>query len=301
MSFSRKVREQEESVEALEKALYGAKPAEGSDTPVTEPQATDASANVAPPAEPKVETPAAPAVSEETWEQRYKVLQGKYNAEVPKLQGDLRALTEKVKTLETAAPPEKLVKPEEVDHYGSEFIDMVQRAAEERIAPERAEFKRQIDELNARLNGVADTQAKQTQADFFGALTVAAPDWEAVDSDDGWKQWLAQYDPEARRIRQQLLDDALVAQDAPYVASMISKWKAQRQARAKPSLESLAAPTTQRAAPAPDAPKKVWAKSEIDAFYREAAKPRGGKYSEEEIARIEQDIESAVREGRYRG
>lgn len=308
MSLSRKVKQQEQELEALEQQLYGNKPAEGSDTPQAEPPATDAQpaeAPAAPEQAPATPEPApAPVVSEETWEQRYKVLQGKYNAEVPNLQRELRALTDTVKTLKEKAeqaPPEKLVKPEEVDQYGEQFIDMVQRAAEEKFGPERAQLLSKIAVLEERLNGVAGNQEQAAQATFFADLAKAAPDWEAVDKEEGWKVWLAQYDPEARRVRQNLLDDALVARDAPYVAAMISKWKAQRQARAKPSLETLAAPSTQKTPP-PEAPaKKTWTKAEVDAFYREASKPRNSKYSEEEAARIEQDIESAVREGRYRG
>ena len=309
MSLSRKARQQEQELAALEEQLYGKKdaPAEGSDTPQAEPPATDAvetpdapPAATEPPAQP--ETPAAPAVSEETWEQRYKVLQGKYNAEVPKLTRDLHALTEQVKTLTEAAaktPPEKLVKAEEVDQYGEQFIDMVQRAAEEKFAPERQLLNAKIEELEARLNNVAGVQDKATQASFFKALAEAAPDWEAVDADESWQKWLGEYDPKARRVRQSLLDDALLAHDAAYVASMISDWKAQRQART-PNLASLAAPSTAKAA-APAAPtKKVWTKADVDAFYREAAKPRNSKYTQEEIVRIEQDIESAVREGRYK-
>lgn len=312
MSLSRKARQQEQELAVLEEQLYGktaetAAPAEGSDTPQAEPPATDAVATTDAPAAPteqpaQPEQPAAPAVSEETWEQRYKVLQGKYNAEVPSLQRDLRALTDKVKTLEVEAaktPPEKLVKAEEVDQYGEQFIDMVQRAAEEKFAPERQQLTAKIEELEARLNTVAGAQDKATQANFFKALNDVAPDWEAVDADEAWQKWLGEYDPKARRQRQSLLDDALLAHDATYVASMISDWKAQRQART-PNLASLAAPSTAKTNTPPAPAKKVWTKADVDAFYREAAKPRNSKYTPEEVVRIEQDIESAVREGRYK-
>lgn len=302
MSNSRRIREQE-VVAQLEKEVYGAPDAS---TPPAPP--ADAPSPAAPPAPdttpPSPEPPAAvpPAVTDATWEQRFKVLQGKYNAEVPKLHAEVKALTEKVNTLRAAAQvaqPAQLVKPEEIDKYGPDFIDMVRRAAEESFGPERDALKATIAQLEAKLSGVAGHQEQAAQQAFFDALSAAAPDWEAVDQDDSWKQWLAQYDADARNTRQAILDDAIKARDASFVASMIAKWKAQRQART-PSLAALAEPASSRATPPSEPTKKIWSKAEVDAFYREAAKPRNGKYTPEQIVRIEQDIESAVREGRYR-
>jgi cell division septum initiation protein DivIVA len=314
MSLSRKrQQDQEAALAELEKQVYGPKetPAEP-ETPPAEPAAEPASEPAPAPADAVEPAPApAPAVSEATWEHKFKVLEGKYKAEVPELHKQLKvvpdlhkqlkALADKVKTLEAKPqePAPKLLKPEEVDQYGEEFLDMVARAAEQKFAPERQQLLGKIEALEAAVGKIGDAQAHDAQVAFVTELTSLAPDWEAVDGEDGWKAWLAEYDHDARRLRQDILDDALASRDAKYVASMISKWKA-TQARA-PSLATLAAPAASKGTPPAAPAKKIWSKADVEAFYREASKPRGSKYSPEEAARIEQDIDSAVREGRYKG
>src|SRR6478735_5978176 len=95
-------------------------------------------------------TPAQPAPAtehaappEDSWEAHYKVLTGKYNAEVPRLSADNRALkeavteltgkvgtlTKQIEDVQSKVPVEPLIKPEEVAEFGEPLVDMARRAA----------------------------------------------------------------------------------------------------------------------------------------------------------------------------
>jgi hypothetical protein len=99
---------------------------------------------------------------------------------------------------------------------------MVKRAAEEQFGAERTE-------LNATIAWTSPSQVKALttvkphhSTNFNEQLSRLAPDWEAVDADPKWIEWLGEYDPRARRVRQALLDEAIAAGDAQYVAELIA-------------------------------------------------------------------------------
>jgi len=89
------------------------------------------------------------------WENKYKVLAGKYSAEVPQLAAERRELRHKVQQLEkelerakNAPTPERLVKDEEIAEYGENLVDLIRRAAREEVASKDAE----IETLRAKLD-----------------------------------------------------------------------------------------------------------------------------------------------------
>lgn len=286
MPLPDKVIEQGKLADELEAQLH---------TPPTEP-VTETPAAEEQPAPDAPKTPDAPAPEEETWERRFRVLQGKYNAEVP-------ALHRKVKELEAqlaakdAAPPEKLVKPEEVEQYGQEFIDMVQRAAREMIDPERKQLTDKIAALEAQLQGASTVDSTAAEAEFYADLAHAHPDWEAINQDKKFLTWLGQFDPRARRQRQQLIDEALAVYDSRYVIEMIAEWKSLNKVVRPATSDTSPAPATQKTDSPPTENKKTWTRAEMNAFYAKWSK---GDIQDEEAVRIEQEINAAVAEGRIR-
>jgi len=70
-------------------------------------------------------------VDEDSWENRYKILTGKYSAEVPALAAEKRELRYKLNQLEkelerikSQPAPERLVKDEEIQEYGESLVDL---------------------------------------------------------------------------------------------------------------------------------------------------------------------------------
>src|SRR5262245_48043588 len=105
------------------------------------------------PPEPEPPPPPPPAPPpEEDWQQRYNTLQGKYNTEIPELRGQIRSLQDLLANMQPRAPEPPPPPPptmparreiprEDVEAYGEDLINGVQRWAEARVAPMFQEFE----------------------------------------------------------------------------------------------------------------------------------------------------------------
>lgn len=293
---------QGEKAEELLKQAYGEVKSEGGEV----------SPEVATPAvEAPVATPAPAAKTgdegadpnDPSWKQRYLVLRGKLYAEVPRLNAENKALRKEIEDLKSKVPAASLVKPEEVEHYGPEFIDMVKRAAEEIAAPLRA----RIAELTASQEPAAPAadDDESSLSKLFGEIAAKHPDWEQVNADPNFLRWLAQTDPATGMKRQLLVSAAVDNRDSEYVIDVLDKWKALHSAApaATPAAPPAAKPKTE--SPSPDSvqgeptrkptDKKTWTVKEVNDFY---AKWRSGRIKDADATRIEQDIDAARAEGR---
>lgn len=277
---------------------------------------------VAPPPEP---TPA-PTVD---WEQRYKTLQGKYNTEVPALQTQVRDLSDKVEKL--AAPPAtpapakdhppqvKLVTDKDTEEFGAELVDLIRRCATEVAGPDRtrleaeiAELKAQLPDLKKDMASVATSQAEDRRATYFVDLTKVVADWEAVNVDEGFIEWLKAKDPLSGIARGVLLGDAFDKFDVTRTATVFNTWKqetgktapaADPQPEPAPAsgLEKEVSPGKSRSAETPMVTDgKIWTNAEVGEFYQ--AVTRGDyRSSPQEAQRIDAEIDKALVEGRVKG
>lgn len=200
---------------------------------------TPVAAEPAPVVEPAAEpTP----VEDETMEHKYKVLQGKYNAEVPKLSKDLKEskdqlleMRQRVNNTEsilatmqaTAAPaappaatipPEPLVAEDEIERFGPDLIDLIGRVAKQEVLPE---LDRRIKPLDSRFDSIEenasntlDAVARSERDKVLAALTLAVPKWETQNEDKAFLQWLNENDVYAGVARGALLTQAFRANDA---------------------------------------------------------------------------------------
>ena len=122
-----------------------------------------------PPApQPIIDSP--PPPQEDSWEHRFKVLQGKYNAEVPRfahenkdLKGRLQSLEDQLEEMKNVKPPELLVRPEEIEQYGEGLIDVARRVAREELASKDA----MIAKLKTEIDSVKSVQSHVVQDSFF--------------------------------------------------------------------------------------------------------------------------------------
>jgi len=263
--------------------------------------------NPQPPAEP-IETPAPqpPADStppqEESWEHRFKVLQGKYNAEVPRfahenkdLKSRLQSLEEQLDEMKNAKPPELLVKPEEIEQYGEGLIDVARRVAREELASKDAI----ISKLRSEIDSVKSVQSRVVQDSFFRSLTEMVPDWEALNDDTNFLNWWDEVDDLTGETRQALLGRAEQSRDPVRAAKFFNTYKKMSQtwaAKSAASLEQQIVPPTNQAPSTPQS-KKIWTRAEITNFYNRV---RRGSISDADAVAIEADIASASVEGRIR-
>lgn len=215
----------------------------------------------APPVPPAAATPPAPGEppappvppTPEEWKQKYQVLQGKYNAEVPRLQNlaktngeDIRQLREQLTATQNllaslsaqqAAPapaatppaPTRLVKDEEVKEFGADLIDVMRRVVREEHATLLPEIDRRVAPVAQRVDQVAQAAAsvgqqvaRSDQQSVLSMLAQAVPKWQEQNSDPGFLEWLDQVDPYSGYKRGALLSQAFKANDGPRVVAFFS-------------------------------------------------------------------------------
>lgn len=309
MSLPRAVLEAEKRADEILKQLNQAgsqQPQEGESAANAPAPNQEQAHSDAAPAEPATSNanPSAPPAEENPWEQRYKSLRGKYDAEVPRLVATNKELTAKLQSIEKEVedlkklkenPKPTLVKPEEVQEFGEPLVDLIRRAAREELS----EKDQEILELKGRLERFEASANKTAEIDFFDRLTSASPGWEEVNKNDDFLKWLAEYDELTGLQRQDSLDDAVRNNDAPRAARFFNKWfemNKTKEAAASKSLEEQVVPATSTVDTPPPG-KKIWSRAEIQDFY---AKARRGEINDKDMVAIEADIHAAQLERRIR-
>lgn len=272
----------------------------------------------APAAEPAAPPPQAPE-PEAKWEHRYKSLQGRYNADVPALQKQVNALTEKLtealaKVNEVANKPEPktaekpVADPKDVDAFGADLVDMVQRVAELRfgsaarqIEEMAADFSRRLTQLEQALQGTSQTVAVTAEQTFFDRLTKLVPNWEEVNADHAFLEWLGEEDPLIGGPRQVALNAAQQSLNVERAAAVFKAFlNLQPQAPKTDPVGKQVSPKATAATPTPTPQDKpILSQKQVQDFYLDVSK---GKYrgKEKEAARIEAIINAAMAEGRIR-
>lgn len=266
-------------------------------------QQTEGTQQEAEPPQPEQAPVAQPAPqADDKWEARYKVLHGKYNAEVPRLHAamkerdsELASLREEIEALKQTRERSSLVKPEEVQEFGEPLVDLIRRAAREEVSAKDQE----IAELKSQLKSIQSTTERTHEASFYEKLAARVPDWMTINEDPDFHAWLSEYDELTGYERQAILSEAEKSKDSNRVARFFEAFKkvqSKAQVASAGSLESQVAPVSTRTE-APPSSKKIWTRGEIAEFY---AKDRRGEYTVEQAGAIDKDIQLAVREGRVR-
>lgn len=306
MAMPRAVEEAAKRAEELHAQLYTQQKPEDLTDPQNQPDPGQAPQD--PPADPAPQDPQDQAPQdppkEDPWEHKYKVMEGKYRAEVPRLAADNRDLRQKLDALtadlerlksQPSTPAQSLISPEDREKYGDDLLDVIKRTAQQQVAAKDAE----IEELKRRLDGVHQDTAKTAEVSFYDRLGELVPDWVSINAEDGFLKWLDEYDEFTGRTRQDLLSDAENARDAVRVARFFSKWKAEQTqsvATSQRALESQVVPDSNKVVKAPQG-KRFFTRSEIQQFYAAA---RRGEISSKDMVAMEAEIHAATLEGRIR-
>jgi hypothetical protein len=262
-----------------------------------------------------------PVVSEETWERKYLTLKGMYDAEVPRLHADMREMKAQVQQLvaEKAAAEAKLAsQPEETvssliteqdkEAFGPDLIDLINRAVKtetKSFEKRESQLLKEIEQLKGQLGNVSERQVVSDKDRFLMGLGQQVPDWETLNVDPGFLNWLQHTDQVYGLPRQVALNNAYEALDVMRVAAIFNAYKqltAPAPTAKKPNqeLQRQVAPTRSRSS-TPTATdmqnQRVWTSVEIEQFYNDW---RRGYIDNEEAVRMEKEINAAVAQGRVR-
>ena len=265
---------------------------------------------------------------EETIVQKYKTLQGMYNAEVPRLHQQNREMSNRVQQMEqllaslsaqqTSAQSqqivEKIVTDKDVEEYG-ESLDVMRKVSREELIPMEQRFA-QMEQMFRQMQtnvvpqvqAVAQRQQVSAEQGFWAELTSVVPNFRQINDNEAFQSWLLSADPLTGITRQTYLDDAQRSLDARRVANFFRAWLestgqaavAQSTGRIQNSeLEKQVTPGRSRntGTPATTNQGKMYSPQDIQKFFNDV---RTGKYKgrEPERDRIERDIFAAQRENR---
>lgn len=198
-----------------------------------------------------------PASVQDPFEQKFKVLQGKYNAEVPTLHRQLTDAQARAANLEAllattraaaapsqaavaAATPETAdITQDELDQYGPEFIDLVGRAAKRAMAPILGDVGARVASLAEAQTKVVEARSVDTQQGVVRELSSLVPGWERLNTSQVFLDWLSQPDPYSGRSRQELLDQAFTAGDTHRVSRFFSGFMTENATVDPPASQSV--------------------------------------------------------------
>ena len=272
---------------------------------------------------PQAADPARPDPSEDVayWKKRFDTVQGKLDAEMPRLYQQIREQGEQIKALSTqltqqATPPQQesdsLVTQKDIDDYGEDLINAMRRTAQEEarkaFVTERAALEKRFGAVEVQV-GQVGKQVEKTAADkFWGEVTNLTPDWLAVDQDPAWIAWLDTSPEYADTTYRELASQAISRGNAAKVAKLVETWKKEtgslpaslsvatpRQPRAE--LSGQQAPSTVRSGSAAPTAAKIISRAEYEAMYDVRNVQR---YGQKKAAEMIAEADSAVAENRVR-
>ena len=202
---------------------------------------------------------------------------------------------------------EPSAKDNDAEVFGEDLVEAMDRRAAQRaremVAQETKPLVDYIRQLEARLGTVDQQVAVSAQDRFTSNLSRLVPDYEAVNADVGFLNWLGEVDSVYGVPRQMALDAAANANDADRVAAIFNAYKLltgkqatqQQRQQVRQELERQTAPTSTRGANQPASAGKVWSLAEYEA----ALDPRNiQKMGRQKADDLYMEAERALAEGR---
>jgi len=235
------------------------------ETIAVNPQPANPPANTppaAPPVPPPTETPVTqPPGAEipktcpncEKQDQRYRVLQGKYNKEVPALtyrvaylenvNADLMKENTALKAAAQAIPPAPAVSPPPPSPAAPSIADSLRNSPDEKVKnfrenfPDIFDFVLQAvdqaamaarDQADRRFADMEKDAASRKQDVFLKRLNETHPDWQAIcQADPNWPQWLMRKERYSSSSRLDSLKEASQRFDPEPIVNMLTDFKAE--------------------------------------------------------------------------
>lgn len=313
------IQRQVDEAEALEREMYQSEQDSGTES-AQEQQVAESQTVEAETPEPQTETvqPVQQPSREDDaryWRSRYDTVQGMISAQSAQFTEQLRASNERIQTLTSELERIKQVQPtqqvndNDAETFGEDLVSAIDRRAAEKarqmVSSELQPIQAYVRQLEERL-GVMGAQVTATQNETFETrLARAVPDFEKINVDPGFLNWLGEVDPVYGVPRQAALDAAAQSNSAERVATIFNAYKQltgkqvneQQRIQNRQELERQTAPASTRGAAQTPHQGKVWSLSE----YERAFDPRNiqvmGRAKADELVA---EAERAYAEGRIR-
>lgn len=252
--------------------------------------------------------------SSDDWEHKYKVLKGKYDKEVPRLTKELRMLkTEKEQLQQRISLLEQVVSevmsrgrtvpqaPQQEEEEDEELLKVKEDYPEIYKAVTKLVEKKLTREVRPEIEQV---KASTTQSAFYSRLSALVPQWQSINSDPDFLDWLSRPSEELpTKTRHQVMLMAFQEGDADAVASFFKRYiqhvksnsEGEEVSMKSQAEKSVAPPYRKTAQSGKETTKRIFKESEIKDFYTNLAL---GKIPPDKRDVLEQQILSAIMENR---
>jgi len=231
------------------------------------------------------------------WEHKYKTLQGKYNAEMGRLQTSLRDLQAENEALKTELKTLKeMIEKRNTTEANEEMLQNLKETFPEIYDVLKQMSSRFVtrDELDRIKAEVAQEIQPVMKTTFEAQLTALVPDWQQLNVDPDFIDWLQQKAPFSTKTLHEMMLDAYNAGDAQAVAQFFIEYKNQKKQKSTLPPQTNVSPVGRQVARTTTSPRLI-KREEIVKFYRDCAL---GRYTPEEKAKKEEEIRKAIEEGR---
>lgn len=259
-------------------------------------------------------SPTPPAVTptevpEDTWQQKYHVLYGKYQAEVPRLHAQVKELSAQMAEVLAAskapppAPEPSVVTKADEEAFGQDLINLMRRISDEKLQQLDRKVDRKVDE---RVVPLAERVVQSETQRFWGAVKAAAPDFDQIDQDPRWFQYLDRRIPGTRATYRAAAEAAVNAHDVDSLLEVVNGWKQSvtpppappgaAPSKAQAELQRQVAPTS-RKAQEPPAQAKVYTGADFQ-YWNDPRRRHDTDAAE--VARMVAELDRALEERRIR-
>jgi hypothetical protein len=252
--------------------------------------------------------------TEEKWEQRYRTLKGMYDAEVPRLHTQVKELAKQMADLQQTAvkpkasesdKPKALVTEDDIKVFGADLIEVQRKVARE-VAMEFQDTVTELRSENDKLREqLTTTGARVSEASFDQRIHRLIPDFDQVNADSRWIDWLEEVDPILRGPRKSIAQGAFNSGDAEAVAHYVSLFKKSVETptplvedpvkrelnnQIQPKRNSTASTQATKAS-------RVYSAADVEAIFVRIAQ-MNARGQLDEARKLEADIDAAYTEGR---
>lgn len=306
MALPKQVVAQMAEIEAIEAAMVApAEPAVNTDsappeTVTPEPVVEVVSSQPEPPKEPD-------------WQQKYRVLAGKYDAELPRLHTQVKELSAKLdqamsKLTEVQAAPakeaqaERLVNDQDVETYGQDLIDLQRRVAREVASEFQGKLNTLAEENKALREQVNQTGSQVGTMSFEQSLNRALPDFDAINADPLWISWLDEVDPLIRAPRRSVAQEAFETGDVAAIVHYVNLFRQNaapvKEDKRQAELERQVAPNRSAANSATTSQQgKHYTTAQVEQLFSKV-RDLNIRGQMDDAAKLEAEITAAYTEGR---
>lgn len=244
----------------------------------------------------------------DTANQRWRSLQGmmeKANADNEALRSLVQQLTQQLQAMNqterSTTQTTSLVSDKDVTEYGEDMLDMVRRVAKEVATSEVAQLDGKFADVDKRVNSVGKVVAQTAAERFDTALATKIPEWQQINLDPEFAQWLGSYGLQALNAAYSDMNVEATAKFFSDYKVITGKFAPAVLVQADPpsaKLASLAAPGKAKSVPnaASSTQAKIWTAADVNKLYEDQ---RRNRITPEQFGALEADLFKAQTEGRF--